>query len=558
MPNLSPVNRVAAWATAALLCSSSVLAGQAGGGESCPVASPPSAAAGLALASAARPTRRGDGISVRSESTGPYDPQAAAARREAERRLFERLLASRPVLPPSPALALSITPQQRESIERGADGGRLRVGTALAIGQIVDFSRLDAAAATRSELEFARGTLRLTSAAVVWEVEVASAQASALRLQFGDVSLAPGVELYVYDENGRVVGPYTGQGPDGRGGFWSNSVFGDRVRVHLRAPDLATLGASRFTLAQAMHFGSRYRLADVARQRYAVGPAPDGGFCGTTVPTCTLDGMCALESNAGLANAVKGIAHLQYVDGADGYICTGTLLNTVFEGPSSAAGTAAGRPLYLLTANHCIADQTSAASLEAYFNYHTSACEGACPTAADLVEVDGATLLTTGAAPTLPDFTLLRLPVPPVGAGLVRLGWTSETVGEGWYLMHLSHPEGAPLAYSYRRARLNNVAVPHCTAAPEPTFLYSGLAAPTSDPPEAAGAVASGSSGSAALAFLDDYSDVQVVGQLFGHCPGAGDVCDANTDSTIDGSFRVAFPYLQRFLVERIFANGFE
>ncbi|MBO9662400.1 hypothetical protein [Dokdonella sp.] len=558
MPNLSRVNRMAAWATAVLLCSSSVLAAQAGGGESCPVASPQSAAAGLAMASAARAPRLGDGISVRSESTGPYDPQAAAARREAERRTFERILASRPVLPASPAFALSITPQQRESIEQGTGGGRLRVGTALAIGQGVDFSRLDRAASARSELEFARGTLRVTAASAVWEVEVASAQASALRLQFGEVSLAPGVELYVYDENGRVVGPYTGNGPDGSGGFWSNSVFGDRVHVHVHAPDLASLQTSRFTLTQAMHFGSRYRLADLARQRYEVGPSPDRDFCGTAVPTCTLDGMCALPSNAGLANAVKGVAHLQYMDGADGFICTGTLLNTIFEGPSSEAGTAAGRPLYLLTANHCISNQTSAASLEAYFNYHTASCGGTCPTAADLVEVDGGTLLTTGAAPALPDFTLLRLPVPPVGAGLMRLGWTSETVGEGWYLMHLSHPEGAPLAYSHRRARLNNVAVPHCTVAPEPTFLYSGLAVPTSNPPESAGAVASGSSGSAALAFLDDYSDVQVVGQLFGHCPGAGDVCDANTDSTVDGSFRVAFPYLQRFLVDRIFANGFD
>lgn len=540
-----------AWVVMLLSPPASASAGEA----SCPVAPSQSAAAGLAMAPVTRAMRRGDGISLRSESTGPYDPQAAAQRREAERQTFERILVARPLLPAA-ALSLSITPQQRESIEQGNGGGRLRVGTALAIGQKVDFASVDTPALARGDLAFARGVLREHASVLVWEIEVVSVQASALRLQFSDIWLAPGVELYVYDENGRVVGPYAGKGPDGSGEFWSNSVFGDRVRVHLRAPDLAALQTSRFVLAQAMHFGSRYRIADTARQRYVVGPSPDGGsFCGTVVPACTLDGMCALETNPGLANAVKGIAHLQFMDGPEGFICSGTLLNTAFAGPSSEAGTAAGRPLYLLTANHCISSQPSAASLEAYFQYHTASCEGSCPSPSDPVEVDGGTLLTTGAAPTLPDFSLLRLPVPPVGAGLVRLGWTSETVGEGWYLMHLSHPNGAPLAYSYRRARLNNPNLPHCPDAPEPAFLYSGLAPQSA---EAAGAVSSGSSGSAALSFLDDFSDVQVVGQLFGHCPDGGDVCNANTDATVDGSFRAAFPYLQRYLLDRIFMNGFD
>lgn len=555
MPNLSYARRFAVWAVAALLHSSWALAAATGSGAaSCPLASPPSALPAAAKVPLSRGLQ-GGGISVGSASTGPFDPQAAAARREAERQGFERILAARPVLPSSPAFALSITPQQRDTIEQGEDNGRLQVGTALAVGQEVDFSRLDTAATAQGEVAFARGTLRTTAASAVWEIEIASMQATALRLQFHDVRLAPGVELYVYNEAGRVDGPYAGKGPDGNGEFWSGAVFGERVRVHLRAPDVAALAASRFTLAQAMHFGSRYRIADTMRQNYEVGPVPNGGFCGSTVPSCTIDGMCALEVNTGLQNASRATAYLQFVDGGNEYICSGTLLNTVFDGSASGAGNAAGQSLNLLTANHCISTASSAASVHAFFNYHTASCGGACPSASDVVEVAGATLLATGAAPTYPDFTLLRLPVPPVGSGLVRLGWTSEAVEEGWYLLRFSHPEGAPLAYSYRRARLNNPSLPHCVDAPEPTFLYSGLA-PQSD--EAAGAVSGGSSGSAAVILLDDDSDVLVVGQLFGHCPANGNPCDANTDATVDGSFRAAFPYLRPFLVERIFANGFD
>lgn len=555
MPRISRLNRWAAWAAVVLLPVSPAMAES---GASCPVASAPAAVAALAASPATRPVRSGDGISVASASTGPYDPQAAAQRREAEHRTFERLLTERPVGTSSPMPVAPITSAQLDTIERSADRGRLHVGTALTIGHNIDFSRLDGAT-TVAEVAFGNGLLRAGPAAAVWEAEVVSAQASALRLHFQHVDLGPGVELYVYNEAGRVVGPYAGAGPDGSGDFWSEAVFGDRVRVHLRAPDAAALRSARFLLAQAMHFGSRYRIAAAEAQRYAVGPVPDGGgFCGTTVPACTIDGMCALETNPGLENASKGIAHLQFAEGNDAFICTGTLLNTAFEGPDAPAGTAAGRPPYLLTANHCIDNPASAASLQAYFHYHTTSCAASGNCSFDLVQVSGSTLLITGAAPAQPDFTLLQLSPLPVGAGLMRLGWTTQTVGEGWYLLHLGHPDGAPLAYSYRRVRLNNTTLPHCTDAPEPTFLYSGLSLPTSDPPDAAGAVSSGSSGSAALSFLDDFSDVQVVGQLFGHCPSGGDVCDANADSTIDGSFRAAYPFLQRFLVERIFANGFD
>lgn len=511
----------------------------------CALAPPQTIATGLAAAAASAALEPG-GIRVGSESTGPFDAQADIARLAAERAEFERLLSARPLLPAQPALRVAITPEQRAGIEQDAPGnGRQKVGVALDVGQVVDFSGLDARASAAGAIDIANGIAARGGA--TWAIELSSPDATALRLRFDHVDLAPGVSLHVYNELGRVAGAYTERGPDGDGSFWSSSIFGDRVVVQLSAGDVDALRASRFTIEQAMHFGSRFRIAESMRSRYAGGPSPDSvDFCGAPVPNCSVDGMCALQSNPGLANVVNAVAHLEFIDGASAYICTGTLLNT------SLAGSGPRAP-YLLTANHCINSQASASSLAAYFRYHTAYCNGACTWT--LTQVNGSTLLVSGARPTYADFTLLRLSPIPSGSGLMLAGWASGALVDGAYLLRLSHPEGAPLAYSLRRLRKNSPNLTHCAGAAEPTFMYSGLTAQSSD---AAGAVAGGSSGSAAIVLKDDASDIYVVGQLLGDCPGGGDTCNANTDATIDGAFSASFPYLKRFLVDRIFVGGFE
>lgn len=506
----------------------------------CPAATPADLAAGFAAAQASA-SLSVDGQSQPSALLEPYDAEAAARRRSDERAAFEALLSAR-ARGSVPVVEAAPDANARASIEQASpDAGRLKVGTAVPIARRVDLRGVDLPA----EGEVAGGMLSRGGGGVAWEIELHLPGATAVRVHFDDVVLADGAELHVYNEHGRVAGPY--RGAYGEGGFWAASVFGDRVRVQLRARDAAALSASRFTIGEAMYLGPRFHVADAMRAEYETGPAPsDIAFCGVQVPDCTIDGMCALQANPGLSNATKAVAHLEFVDGGSSYICTGTLLNTALVGSGP-------RQPYLLTANHCISTAASAASLEAYFHYHTASCNGACNW--NLVQVDGATLLATGALPTYADFTLLRLSPLPAGSGLVLLGWNSGEVVEGGYLLRLSHPAGAPLAYSLRRRRIDNAALPHCAGAAEPTFLYSGLATQSSD---SAGGATGGSSGSAAIVLTDDASDVYVVGQLLGHCPDSGDSCDPNTDATVDGAFHASFPYLRRFLVDRIFAGGFE
>lgn len=524
------------------------LAAAALGPAACP-AQPPASLAALAaqaqMLDPAEPTVPTVG--------GAIDDTAMQRLRAEERVTFERLLAARSAVAMPQTIRLALTPAQQAAIAADAPAALgaapVKVGTRIALDQRVDFSALDAAALANGGAALGRGVAgRSGDGGVVWEAALSSAGAKALRVEFGDMKLAAGVELYVYNEAGQVFGPYVDAGPDGDGALWSPSVFGTDIRIQVHAPDAAALAASRLVLAGAMHLGPRVGpLNDAIAAGYVGGPAPnDTDFCGFQVPDCTVNGVCAIETNAGLTAASNAIAHIQFVVGADTYICSGSYI--------AQSGNAPQQP-YFLTANHCFSTQASASSLEAFFRYRTNGCSGACPTLASMPRVNGATLVATGARPTLPDYTLVRLSGFPTG-GASLVGWSFSAPAEGSYLIHLGHPAGSPLAYSYRRVRRNNnPAVPHWSEAPEPAFLYSGLASASDD---WVGATAGGSSGGPAL-LLPTTGNAFLVGQLLGFASfGSESPCDPNQQAAIDGSYAVTSNYLRRYLYDRIFKGSFE
>jgi len=509
---------------------------------------PPSLAA-LAVTTTFAP-QDGTTIDAATSPPQPADADAEARAHAQERARFDRILVERSGLVVPAATPLALSAQQRVGID-GAVGreDRPKIGEAIDVGQAVDFAGADVAHLPHGGAALSRGVLgRADGGAFVWETALESAGAKALRVEFTDVALADGVQLFVYNEDGQVWGPFTGPGPDQAGTFWSPSVFGDTVRVHLSAADPAALAASRFTLARAMHLGMRAgALQDDIRERYATGPRPDNiDYCGAQVPDCTQNAVCWIDANPALATASDAIAHIEFVEGSSTYICTGAYL--------SQTGNAPQQP-YFMTANHCLSTQASASTLEAFFKFRTAACNGTCPAQGSVPRVNGSTLVVTGALPSYPDFTFLRLSGFPTG-GARLLGWTSGQVPEAASVMHMGHPAGSPLAFSFRRARLNNGSLPHPADWPEPTFLYSGLASSSSD---WAGAIAGGSSGGPALLLGSDGS-APFVGQLLGagYTQTSPDYCDPNGTSTVDGAFRVTYPRVSRYLYDRIFRSGFE
>jgi hypothetical protein len=465
-------------------------------------------------------------------------PDAATLAAERQRR-FDALLDARPIIADAEFVDLPLAPARRDALlnEVPRLGAPLHIGESVAADLPVAF-----AAGERAEGRGGRSGRFAIAAdgARIWEIGLRSREADGVRVRFDAVRLAAGVTLSVYNEAGQAVGPYRGDAAVA-GRLWSGSVFGDAVRVQLRAPDAAALVASRFTIAALLHVGPRDGALLALRREYRVGPEPsDRDFCGTPVPDCTQNATCVLAAEPALAAAAKAVANYSFVhDDGGGAACTGTLLND-----TEATGTP-----WFLTANHCVATASEAATIEARFDQRTTTCGGCQMLPA--VTVEGATLLATGAGLELPDFSLLRLSYLPPGRTL--LGWSATRPANGVRLYHLSHPLGSPLAYSYRTLHASDGSVLCGNAlAPYPYLLSGGL-------PDWAGAVYPGSSGAAALVL--DGSQALVVGQLHGGClydPVNLHPCEPAQESTVDGSMAEQFRYLAPFLSGVLFADGFE
>jgi hypothetical protein len=194
--------------------------------------------------------------------------------------------------------------------------------------------------------------------------------------------------------------------------YWLPLVAGDTLTLAIARPAGVDPQAVRITLARLSHFehwpfaASGEGAAAVAACREAVGCHPNWDA------------------------ASRATALLIHTDEAgDSGVCTGTLLNDADP---------ATRIPYLLTAYHCVADQTRASSLEAYFFHRARSCGG--PLEPPQAVSGGADLLDA-AAPT--DTSFLRLRAPPP-AGAMFLGWSAVLPPIGTAVAGIHHPRGAP------------------------------------------------------------------------------------------------------------------
>jgi hypothetical protein len=331
----------------------------------------------------------------------------------------------------------------------------------------------------------------------IWTGAVRSEGASALRIHFTDFALPEGAELYIYNEHGEAFGPYTGMGLRGNGDFWSNTITGTTVLIQARTPVGA--GDGYFTIAEVGHFGSDFAYAQY-RQR------------SDTKEFCSYNELCVV-ANIGTDDS---IAHYSFIQRPYIYICTGGLIATT---PPSTTP-------YFLTANHCVSRDKVADTVETYFFYTgLGNCSG--PLTQHTIGSAIAATNKTG------DFTLLRLDgSAPSGAAF--LGWTTDEVAfsDGYDLHRVSHPKGAPQAYSEHRV---DPAAGTCSSWPRGSWIYSR---------DTQGATEGGSSGSPVV-----NSRGLVVGQLSGACGTNVNVsCDAVHNATVDGAFASYYSQVAPFL----------
>jgi len=396
-----------------------------------------------------------------------------------------------------------LSPSQQEILNAAGvwDTRRMLVGVDRPIEVSVD---LGFAKARRVALG---GIRNLVDGSLVWTASFRSEGATGLRAHLVDVDLPEGARLWVYGAQHEAFGPYTGRGPLANGEIWTNTVVGEVIHLQLEIPAPVTredMLKSYFVVGSIGHMGPEFRIGlwhDATKSFCTDGSGPVNAACIENAECGSLPGA--------IQPAQKAIAAMLFKSGGSYYICSGGLV-------ADAGGS--GTP-YFLTANHCISKGNEASSLETYFDFTAPCNTTSCGYAWDGGRATpGASLLSTNKSG---DYAFLELAAVPSGRNY--LGWSTDDVAyaNGTKLYRISHPSGAPQAYSEQTV---DTSAGTCRSWPRGSWIYST---------DTYGATEGGSSGSPVL-----NGAGEIVGQLSGGCgTNLSDVCDSRNNATVDGAF---------------------
>jgi Trypsin-like peptidase domain len=408
-------------------------------------------------------------------------------------------------------LEVGITQQDRDDLAVPAAKGfaPLRIGVVKPVAETVGkpFGKA-----------FNRGVIESNpDGSFVWAMTVRSPGAQAIRVHLTGFSLPDNTEMYFISPRGQAHGPYTGEGRNGNGDFWTRSIASESGQLVLRyTGDNPNVDKPRmaFVVSDLGHI--RGRKPDSSTESH------DGWPCSDNAP-CMVDVNCTNTGPAGPAE--DAVAKMEWISGAFINTCSGGLL----------ADTDSGSQIpYFLTANHCFTSDIS--NLETFFNYTTDSCNGGCPDSLVTggtpppASTIGITVVATGSAA---DFTLATLDqAPPAGATF--LGWNNIAIhnSAGANLYRISNANFGPQVYSQHDVDPSS---PTCTGWNRGPRIYSV---------DQTGATMGGSSGSPVV-----NSAGEVVGQLSGCCGfNCADDCDAANNWTVDGAFAYYWDSVSEFL----------
>lgn len=483
-----------------------------------------------------------EGLKTYSETQEQFDPKVLY---ESQRQLHRKLFSERVEEGLDEPLTIEVTEQDLLRMEQGdASRNGLIVGVTKKVVIPVRFANIPPLQSVYASQFIKLGAVRIDEDGLTWTGSVRSKGGYAIRVHLSDFNLPPGAEFYVYNSTGEVFGPYSGRGPGDNGDFWTNTVSGGELLLQLvyRGDDLEeVLEQTRFTVSDVGHltekFGAALSLEEKENASCTKSSTTLGGLCTWGIITnasCVENASCYEERMPSqLWNVARnGIAGM-IIPKSSGQIeyCSGGLINDT--DPNSQIP-------YFLTANHCITDGWEAAGMEAFFRYYKP-CQvcvfGECtdwhgPCLSALATL-APRVLGSSIKKTSPefDYTLLQLWFPPP-TGSWLLGWTTAPVAysAGYDLYRISHPSGAPQAYSEHQVRAWS---DNCNASwPRDKFIYSK---------NTFGAVEPGSSGSPVLNY-----DGLVVGQAAGMC-NSRDVCSEYV-TVADGALAVYFEEIREFL----------
>lgn len=249
----------------------------------------------------------------------------------------------------------------------------------------------------------------------VWTFEVGTPDAAHLNFGFQPFHLPDGASLVIQSKQAGLdkLGPYTAEQNNGSGAFWTPVLKGDSAIIQLTVP-ASQMGALKFGLVR---IGHGYRGFG------AVAKHCKSGACNTDV--------ACLSAGDPWNNPRRSVAAYT-VGGTD--TCTGSLVNN----------TANDKRMLFATATHCgISNDTTGASLVAYWNYESATCRRPGSSASGQVVPRPTTTSTgvrflaqtgnpfAGSAPAgdRSDFTLLEFLQPANPAhNLYWAGWDRRNI----------------------------------------------------------------------------------------------------------------------------------
>ena len=308
--------------------------------------------------------------------------------------------------------------------------------------------------------------------------------------------LTSDASVQVFDGEGEPRGAaLTRADFDGGSSVWLPSVEGDTLSVEIAIPSDDALDALSFTVTEVAH-----RFASLAPK---------------AIPECFGHVDIPCVSDQFRRDTADAIGLIEFEDAGSTYGCTGTLL-AVGDTPDVFES-------YFLTANHCVATEVVAATVEAEWFWQNTLCQGAALDSRFTVTFGGTEILATSPRQ---DSTLLEFKRALPG-GLLLSGWSTRDVLNGSSVFSVHHPNGFAAQYSEGQVRrILNADVAG-------NIVYDAIETAWSR-----GLTEVGSSGAGLFTSIGGY----LVGVLAGGPTG----CVATGD--VFGPFRDFFPHARQWL----------
>jgi lysyl endopeptidase len=307
--------------------------------------------------------------------------------------------------------------------------------------------------------------------------------------------------------------------------YWLPLVYGQEATVQIELPAGVDPAQVQVALPRVALLWSLPGMAGDLRSE-----APGIGEL-RSAETCHVNATCS----PGYEAQGRSVARLLIIQSnGDAVLCSGVLL----------ADTARSGRAFLLTARHCVASADEAASVETYWFYRSSTCDGGATARGAARRTGGADLLRD-----LPDqdATLLELTAPSARPpdGVVHAGSLLGRPVNGTDLAGLHHPAGAPLKLSLGSLRgtvactSNTPGSLSCARTTEPSAGYLSVT-------WSQGITEGGSSGSPAFA--------TVAGQRYvvGHLSAGSSTCADPAALDYYSRFDRVFPALRDWLSPQV------